>query len=204
MNLQVNKKQNIPLLVYDMESVNSQRNMSSIEYVNYYKEPYYHECGGLITEIYIRAFCTGEKYLGMNYDSKLTTEEEAQAQAQLMDFQNCDFHLIRSNHYEGHQGASCSADEDSLEHNEDLYVHSYLHSDTFDKWLSIIQNRKEHRISFNIKFNQDSRDLFLGRLLMNAIGDYDEEKIYFPINQISLKLLEYESYPKPALSHPTA
>ena len=204
MNLQVDKKQNIPLLVYDMESVNSQRNMSSIEFVNYYKEPYYHECGGLITEIYIRAFCTGEKYLGMNYDSKLTTEEEAQAQAQLMDFQNCDFHLIRSNHYEGHQGASCSADEDSLEHNEDLYVHSYLHSDTFDKWLSIIQNRKKLRISFNIKFNQDSRDLFLGRLLMNSIGDYDEEKIYFPINQISLKLLEYESSPKPALSHPTA
>ena len=204
MNLRVNKKQNIPLLVYDMESVNSQRNMSSIEYVNYYKEPYYHECGGLITEIYIRAFCTGEKYLGMNYDSKLTTEEEAQAQAQLMDFQNCDFHLIRSNHYEGHQGASCSADEDSLEHNEDLYVHSYLNSDTFDKWLSIIQNRKKLRISFNIKFNQDARDLFLGRLLMNALGDYDEEKIYFPINQISLKLLEYESYPKPALSHPTA
>ena len=204
MNLKVNKKQNIPLLVYDMESVNSQRNMSSIEYVNYYKEPYYHECGGLITEIYIRAFCTGEKYLGMNYDSKLTTEEEAQAQSQLMDFQNCDFHLIRSNHYEGHQGASCSADEDSLEHNEDLYVHSYLHSDTFDKWLSIIQNRKEHRISFNLKFNQDSRDLFLGRLLMNAVGDYDEEKIYFPINQISLKLLEYEFYPKPALSRPRA
>ena len=204
MNLKVNKKQNIPLLVYDMESVNSQRNMSSIEYVNYYKEPYYHECGGLITEIYIRAFCNGEKYLGMNYDSKLNTEEEAQAQAQLMDFQNCDFHLIRSNHYEGHQGASCSADEDSLEHNEDLYVHSYLHSDTFDKWLSIIQNRKEHRISFNIKFNQDSRDLFLGALSMNLIGDYEEEKIYFPINQISLKLLEYEFYPKPALSRPTA
>ena len=204
MNLQVDKKQNIPLLVYDKESVNSQRNMSSIEYVNYYKEPYYHECGGLITEIYIKAFCNGEKYLGMNYDSKLTTEEEAQAQAQLMDFQNCDFHLIRSNHY-----------EDKSERINPHYVLSYLHrqnkmhpdalhSDTFDKWLSIIQNRKEHRISFNIKFNQDSRDLFLGRLLMNAIGDYDEEKIYFPINQISLKLLEYESYPKPALSHPTA
>ena len=99
MNLQVNKKQNIPLLVYDMESVNSQRNMSSIEFVNYYKEPYYHEYGGLITEIYIRAFCTGEKYLGMNYDPKLTTEEEAQARAQLMDFQNCDFNLIRSKEF---------------------------------------------------------------------------------------------------------
>ena len=64
--------------------------------------------------------------------------------------------------------------------------------------------RVEFEVVFNIKFNQDSRDLFLGRLLTNDVGDYDEEKIYFPINQISLKLLEYESYPKPALSHPTA
>ena len=204
MNLQVNKKQNIPLLVYDMEGPNSQRNMSSIEYINYYKEPYYHECGGLITEIYIRAFCNGEKYLGMNYDPKVSSEEDAQAEAQLMDFQNCDFHLIRSNYYEGIQGASCSADEGNFKHNEDLYIHSYLHSDAFDKWLSIIQNRKEHRISFNIKFNQESRDLFLGKLFMNVIGDYEEEKIYFPINQISLELLEYESYPQPQLSHPTA
>ena len=81
----------IPLLSYEMEGPNSQRNMSSIEFINYYKEPFYKETGGLITEMYIRAFNFGDSYLGMNYDPERMTEELAKEQTQLMNFQNCDF-----------------------------------------------------------------------------------------------------------------
>lgn len=69
----------IPLLSYEMEGPNSQRNMSSIEFINYYKEPFYKETGGLITEMYIRTFNFGDSYLGMNYDPERMTEELAKA-----------------------------------------------------------------------------------------------------------------------------
>ena len=195
-----------PLLTYEMEGPNSQRNMSTIEFINYYKEPYYKETGGIINEMFIRAFSFGESYLGMNYDPERMTEELAKEQAALMDFQNCDFYLIRSNKNDGIMNAICSADRGKLEHNEDLLITAYLHSDTFDKWLSIIQNRQNSRISLKIQFNQDARDLFLGSLMMNYLGDYDEEdnKIHFDINKISLNLRAYESFPKPQLSHPPA
>ena len=82
---------NAPLLTYDAESNISQRNMSSLYFINYYKEPFYKETGGLITEMYIRAFNFGDSYLGMNYDPERMTEELAKEQTQLMNFQNCDF-----------------------------------------------------------------------------------------------------------------
>ena len=196
----------IPLLSYEMEGPNSQRNMSSIEFINYYKEPFYKETGGLITEMFIRSFNFGEFYLGMNYDPEQITEELAKEQAELMNFQNCDFHIIRSNKNDGIMNAICSADKGKLEHNEDLLITAYFHSDSFDKWLDIIRKRQNSRFSLKIQFNQNARDLFLGRLMMNFLGDYDEEngKIHFPINEISLKLRKYESYPKPQLSHPPA
>ena len=206
MNQLSNTYSDIPLLSYEMEGPNSQRNMSSIEFINYYKEPYYHETGGLITEMFIRSFNFGEFYLGMNYDPKQMTEELAKEQAQLMNFQNCDFHIIRSNKNDGIMNAVCSADKGKLEHNEDLLITAYFHSDSFDKWLDIIQNRQNSRISLGIQFNQDARDLFLGKLMINFLGDHDEEnyKIHFNINEISLKLRKYETYPKPQLSHPPA
>ena len=206
MNQLNNTHSNIPLLSYEMEGPNSQRNMSSIEFINYYKEPYYQETGGLITEMFIRSFNFGESYLGMNYDPEQMTEELAKEQAALMDFHNCDFHLIRSNKNDGIMNAVCSADKGKLEYNEDLLVTAYFHSDVFDKWLDIIQNRQNSRISLRIQFNQEARDLFLGSLMMNYLGDYDEEndKIHFDINKISLNLRKYESYPKPQLSHPPA
>ena len=206
MNQLNNTHSNIPLLSYEMEGPNSQRNMSSIEFINYYKEPYYQETGGLITEMFIRTFNFGEFYLGMNYDPEQITEELAKEQAELMNFQNCDFHIIRSNKNDGIMNAICSADKGKLEHNEDLLITAYFHSDSFDKWLDIIRNRLNSRFSLRIQFNQNARDLFLGRLMMNFLGDYDEEngKIHFPINEISLKLRKYESCPKPQLSHPPA
>lgn len=193
-------------LTYEAEGPNSRRNMSSIEFINYYKEPYYKTTGGLIDEIFIRAFSIGDSYLGMNYDPEKITEELAQEQTKLMNFQNCDFHFIRNNDRDGIMSGICSVDKGQLDHNEDLLVTSYFHSDTFDEWLDIIQNRQNKRISLRIEFNQDSRDLFLGKLYMNALGDYDEEndKIYFEISRILLKLRAYETYPKPQLSHPPA
>ena len=109
----------------------------------------------------------------MNYDPVRMTEELAKEQTQLMNFQNCDFHIKRSNKNDGIMNAVCSADKGTLEHNEDLLVTAYFHSDSFDKWLDIIQKRQNCRISLRIQFNQDARDLFLGSLMMNYLGDYD-------------------------------
>ena len=206
MNQQSQNPQNLNLLTYDAEGPMSERNMSYIHFINYYKDPYYHFSGGLITEIYIRAFSNGNKYLGMNFNPEEISEELAQEQAGLMDFHNCDFHLIRDNKNSGLMTGECSVQKYKIEHNNDLLVTSRFHSDVFDSWLNTIQNRKNSRIDLKIEFNQAARDTFIGSLMMNALGDYEEEsdKIYFHLSSIGLNLRAYESYPKPQLSHPTA
>lgn len=204
MNPQVSENQNIPLLFYDMESVNSERNLSSLNFVNYYKEPTYIVSGGLISEMFISTCSFGEKYLGMNYDPERESEELAQEKAGLMDFHSCLFHIKRSYKHNGILNGICSINEGYIEHEDDLLVTNYLQSDKFDNWLSIIQNNQNFKTNFNIKFNQDARDLFIGTKIMNSLGDCEHEKAHFNLRQISISLIVDESSSEFQLSHPTA
>ena len=204
MNLHLSENQNIPLLFYDMEGVNSERNLSSINFVNYYKEPTYLVSGGLISEMFISTFSFGEKYLGMNYDPEIESEELAQEKAGLMDFHSCLFHIKRSYKHNDLLNGICSINEGYIEHEDDLLVTNYLQSDEFDSWLSIIQNNQNFKTNFNIKFNQDARDLFIGTKIMNSLGDCEHEKAHFNLRQISISLIADESSSEFQLSHPTA
>ena len=71
MNQQTAIKTEAPLLTYDYDSNISQRNMSNLSFLNYYKEPYYHEVGGIITDMYIPTFIhPNHCFVGYNYDEE--------------------------------------------------------------------------------------------------------------------------------------
>jgi len=200
---------NAPLLTYDAESNISQRNMSSLYFINYYKEPYYHEVAGLVTDMYIPTFLHPKYcYLGMNYDEKEWSEEYAQEQASKMYFSQCEFHFRRKNNLNTCV-AYCTADSGQYRHNDDLGVFSGLHSDTFDAWVKAIKTcrEKSFRFGFKIEFNQHARDVFLGQLLMNYRGERmyeDDEYLDFNLSNLEIQFSYYENYSEFQLSPPAA
>lgn len=207
MNLTVTVNHNFPLLTYDQESNISQRNMSSLYFINYYKEPYYHEVGGIITDMYIPTFLhPNHYYLGMNYNEEEWSEEYAQDQASKMFFSQCEFHFKRKNNLHSSY-AFCTADKGKYEHNNDLGVFSGLHCDTFDAWINAIKWTRENstRFGFKIEFNQHARDVFLGGLLMKYFGDWDEDDEYltFDLNNLEIQFSTYENFSNFQLSSPS-
>lgn len=209
MNQQINKNSEAPLLSYDYDSNISQRNMSSLSFLNYYKEPYYHEVAGIITDMYIPTFIhPNHCFVGYNYDEEEYSEEDAKYFANKMFFSQCEFHFRRKNDLDTCMG-SCTADLGNNEHNDDLVVFSGLHSDTFDAWVKAIKacREKSFRFGFKIEFNQHARDVFLGQLLMNYRGERmneDYEYLDFNLSNIEIQFSYYENYAEFQLSPPAA
>ena len=206
MNLITEGSSKTPLLFYDYDSNISENNMSSLYFINYYKEPYYHERAGLITEMVIPTFAhPSQCFLGWNYDERQNDEEDARYLANKMSFSKCDFNFVRTNKGSMNNGY-CTANRGEYKHNDDLCVLSHINCDTFDAWIKIIQHARENnlRYGFKIEFNQYARDVFLGQLIMNHMGDLaEDEYLDFNLNNIEIQLSTYENYSKFQLSPPT-
>ncbi len=193
-NFDINKT---PLLFQDYDSINSLRNMSSLYFINYYKEPYYHKQAGIITQMCIPTFVHPEQcFVGWDYDEKENSEEDAKYLANKMHFSQCDFNFVRSNKSSLNVGY-CTANKGEYKHKDDLHVLSYLSCDTFDAWIKAIHSSRKnsYRFGFKIEFNQYARDIFLGQLIMNHMGDLDEkEYLDFNIKNIEIQFSTYENY----------
>ena len=197
MNRQVSENQNIPPLFDDYDSNIAEINMSSLYFINYYKEPYYHERAGIITEMCIPTFAHAEQcFVGWNYDEQENSEEDAEYLANKMSFSQCDFNFVRSNKSSLNVGY-CTANKGEYKHKDDLHVLSYLSCDTFDAWIKAIYSSRKNsfRFGFKIEFNQYARDVFLGQLIMNHKGDLDDkEYLDFNINNIEIQFSTYENF----------
>ena len=207
MNRQVGENQNIPLLFDDYDSNISEINMSSLYFINYYKEPYYHERAGIITEMCIPTFAHSKQcFVGWNYDEQENSEEDAEYLANKMSFSQCDFNFVRSD--EGILSVGyCTANRGEFRHKDDLSVLSYVNCDTFDAWIKGIQSSRKNsfRFGFKIEFNQHARDVFLGQLIMNHRRElYEDEYLDFNLNNIQIQFSKYENLSGFQLSHPPA